>query len=284
MRNLPIISLRLIAFLIFSQLFMGTSCVSSRTYDTAQSRIYKLQQDSLENFRTRQSMEQQILNLQKEYTAFQGQSSEEIAALLAQLDAKSAALSDKDQTLQARAAKLRELQTQIDEQNAALNKLRNTVSDALVNFDSDELTVQMKNGFVQVSLSDQLLFESASARMDPKGQDALGKLAVVLKNNPDIEIMVVGHTDSLPIKTTRYKDNWDLSVDRAVSVVRLLTDDFGLDGARVQATGRSEYFPVAENNSKEGRAMNRRTEILLTPKLEELFDLMDNQPPPTDQD
>lgn len=252
-----------------------TSCVSSRKYDRAQSTIYGLRQDSLENYRLRQSLEQEILNLQQSFTEFQGDANEERAALLAQLDAKSMALSEKDQTLRARAEHLRQLQEQIDEQNAALNKLRKTVADALVNFNSDELTVQMKNGFVQVSLSDQLLFESASAQMDPKGKDALGKLAVVLKNNPDIEIMVVGHTDSLPIRTVRYKDNWDLSVDRAVSVVRLLTVDFGLDGKRVQASGRSSYFPMASNENKEGRALNRRTEILLAPKLEELLQVIE---------
>ncbi len=252
-----------------------TSCVSSRKYDRAQSTIYGLRQDSLENYRLRQSLEQEILNLQQSFTDYQGDANEERAALLAQLDAKSIALSEKDQTLRARAEHLRLLQEQIDEQNAALNKLRKTVADALVNFNSDELTVQMKNGFVQVSLSDQLLFESASAQMDPKGKDALGRLAVVLKNNPDIEIMVVGHTDSLPIRTVRYKDNWDLSVDRAVSVVRLLTVDFGLDGKRVQAAGRSSYFPVATNENKEGRALNRRTEILLAPKLEELLQVIE---------
>lgn len=252
-----------------------TSCVSSRKYDRAQSTIYGLRQDSLENYRLRQSLEQEILNLQQSFTEFQGDANEERAALLAQLDAKSMALSEKDQTLRARAEHLRQLQEQIDDQNAALNKLRKTVADALVNFNSDELTVQMKNGFVQVSLSDQLLFESASAQMDPKGKDALGKLAVVLKNNPDIEIMVVGHTDSLPIRTVRYKDNWDLSVDRAVSVVRLLTVDFGLDGKRVQAAGRSSYFPMASNENKEGRALNRRTEILLAPKLEELLQVIE---------
>ena len=252
-----------------------TSCVSSRKYDRAQSTIYGLRQDSLENYRLRQSLEQEILNLQQSFTEFQGDANEERAALLAQLDAKSMALSEKDQTLRARAEHLRQLQEQIDEQNAALNKLRKTVADALVNFNSDELTVQMKNGFVQVSLSDQLLFESASAQMDPKGKDALGKLAVVLKNNPDIEIMVVGHTDSLPIRTVRYKDNWDLSVDRAVSVVRLLTVDFGLDGKLVQAAGRSSYFPMASNENKEGRALNRRTEILLAPKLEELLQVIE---------
>lgn len=252
-----------------------TSCVSSRKYDRAQSTIYGLRQDSLENYRLRQSLEQETLNLQQSFTDYQGDANEERAALLAQLDAKSIALSEKDQTLRARAEHLRLLQEQIDEQNAALNKLRKTVADALVNFNSDELTVQMKNGFVQVSLSDQLLFESASAQMDPKGKDALGRLAVVLKNNPDIEIMVVGHTDSLPIRTVRYKDNWDLSVDRAVSVVRLLTVDFGLDGKRVQAAGRSSYFPVATNENKEGRALNRRTEILLAPKLEELLQVIE---------
>jgi chemotaxis protein MotB len=275
MKSLRFLLLSVLASFLFLSL---PSCVSSRKYDAAQSSIYSLRQDSLENFRHRQSLEEQILALQQEYTSYQGEAADERAALLAQLDAKSAVLSEKDQTLQARAERLRQLQDQIDEQNAALNKLRKTVSDALVNFNSDELTVKMKGGYVQVSLSDQLLFESASAKMDPKGKDALGKLSVVLKNNIDIEILVVGHTDSLPIKTVRYKDNWDLSVDRAVSVVRLLTDEYGLDGKRVQASGRSSYFPMASNSDKEGRAMNRRTEILLAPKLEELFQVIDSPP------
>src|SRR5690606_19309978 len=131
-----------------------------------------------------------------------------------------------------------------------------------------------KNGKVYVSLSDKLLFKSGSANVEDKGKEAIKKLSEVLSKNADIDIAIEGHTDNVPIKTTTYKDNWDLSVARSVNIVRMICDEFHLDPKRVTASGKGEYFPVANNETTEGRAKNRRTEIVLSPKLEELFKIL----------
>ncbi len=140
-------------------------------------------------------------------------------------------------------------------------------------FDSDELSVEMRDGKVYVSMSDKLLFKSGSDAVEPKGVEAVKKIADVMNKNTDINMAVEGHTDSIPIKTNRFKDNWDLSVARATSVVRILTGD-GVDATRLTASGKGEFSPKADNSTKEGRATNRRTELVLSPKLNELLQLL----------
>jgi chemotaxis protein MotB len=123
-------------------------------------------------------------------------------------------------------------------------------------------------------MSDKLLFQSGSSAVENKGKDALKLLAGVLDKNPDIDILVEGHTDNVPIKTSVYKDNWDLSVARATSIVRILTNDYKIAPTRMTASGKGEYFPKVDNETPEGRAKNRRTEIILSPKLDELMKLL----------
>jgi len=123
-------------------------------------------------------------------------------------------------------------------------------------------------------MSDKLLFQSGSALVDKRGKEALAKLAGVLKVQVDIDVMIEGHTDNKPIKTVQFSDNWDLSVIRATSVVRILTKDYGIQPLQIQPSGRGEYMPVATNETTEGRSRNRRTEIIISPKLEKLFDLL----------
>ena len=263
--------LRLIAigFLLIS------SCVSKKKWVEQNSKISNLEKREADCEKQAAFLTDSLTKVLAEFNEYSLLAEKDRIALLAQLDQKSADLSEKDEALRSRADRLRELQARIDNQSMLVKNLRKSVTDALVNFNSDELTVSMKDGQVQVSLSDDLLFESASSQIDPKGKKAIGKLAVVLKNDPSIRITIVGHTDSIPIKTARYKDNWDLSVDRAASIVRVLTADYGIPGDRIQATGKSSYFPLESNKTKEGRAKNRRTEILLTPKLDELLKLLE---------
>ena len=123
-------------------------------------------------------------------------------------------------------------------------------------------------------MSDKLLFKSGSSTVEEKGRDALSLLGGVLNKNTDIDILVEGHTDNVPIKTAIYKDNWDLSVARATSIVRILTSDYKVVPTRMTASGKGEYFPRASNDTTEGRARNRRTEIILSPKLDELMQLL----------
>jgi len=265
-------------FALLALVLFGTSCVTKKKFDQTELRKNKLMVDSVSTHTELDELNAAKAKLLQEYQQYQGSTEEEKAALLAQLGQRDTELQQMDGALKARAENLRQLQTRIDQQNQLVSKLQQTVSNALIAFDSDELTVEIKDGVVKVSLAENLLFAPGSAKMDPKGVEALGKLAVVLKNNPDVNISVVGHTDSIPIRTARYTDNWDLSVDRAVTITRLLSDKYGVDGKRLQATGRAAYFPVATNSSKEGRALNRRTDILLTPKLDELLQLISNDP------
>jgi chemotaxis protein MotB len=175
---------------------------------------------------------------------------------------------------QQRLAAMREL---MDKQRQAIENLRQKMTNALVNFKPEELTVSIKNGKVYVSLQEGLLFPSGSAEVNPRGKEALGKLAQALNTNPDISAMIEGHTDSIPMRG-KYEDNWALSTARATSIVRILTDTYKVDPVRVTASGRSKYDPVDTNETPEGRSKNRRTEIILSPKLDELMKLLEMTP------
>jgi chemotaxis protein MotB len=212
--------------------------------------------------------------LQGEYESLASTSDIQVSKLNEDLKNKSKELEKKEHLLQDREQKLREMQSIIARQDSIVNGLNNIVKNALLGFNPDELTVEMKNGKVYVSMSDKLLFKSGSADVESKGKDALKKLAEVLNKNADIDILIEGHTDNVPIKTPVYKDNWDLSAARATSVVRLLSNDYGLESKRLTASGKGEFFPVAPNQTTEGKAKNRRTEIILSPKLDELFKLI----------
>jgi chemotaxis protein MotB len=187
---------------------------------------------------------------------------------------KSDELSSKERLLQERERALNELQQVIARQDSVTRRLNDILRNALLGFQSDELSVEIINGKVYVSMSDKLLFKSGSAAVEAKGKEAIRVLADVLDKNRDIDILVEGHTDSIPIRTAVYRDNWDLSVARATSIVRILTGDFKIAPTRVTASGKGEFSPRASNNTPEGRASNRRTEIILSPKLEEIMQLL----------
>jgi len=173
-----------------------------------------------------------------------------------------------------REATINELQNEINSQKEKVNALLNSVKEALLGFSSDELSVTQKNGKVYVAMSNKLLFQSGSATVNKQGKTALGKLAEVLKKQTDIDILIEGHTDTQPIKTVQFKDNWDLSVVRATSVVRILTKEYGVNPLQIVPSGRGEYMPVDNNDTAAGRARNRRTEIIMAPRLEKLMDIL----------
>jgi chemotaxis protein MotB len=212
--------------------------------------------------------------LNQEYESLSSTSDMQVSKLNEDLKNKSRELEKKEALLKEREQKLREMQSVIARQDSLVNGLNTIVKNALLGFNPDELTVEMKNGKVYVSMSDKLLFKSGSADVEAKGKDALKKLAEVLNKNTEVDILIEGHTDNVPIKTAVYKDNWDLSAARATSVVRLLTDDYKIEPKRLTASGKGEFFPVAPNQTAEGKAKNRRTEIILSPKLDELFKLI----------
>lgn len=191
-----------------------------------------------------------------------------------ELKLKSDELIAKEKLLFERESALNEMKKVIARQDSITKRLNNILRDALLSFKSDELSVEVKNGKVYVSLSDKLLFKSGSAAIESKGIEAIKVLADVLNKNKDIDILVEGHTDSNPIKTALYNDNWDLSVARSISIVRILIDEYKIAPTRLTASGKGEFSPKASNATPEGRASNRRTEIILSPKLDEIMKLL----------
>lgn len=173
-------------------------------------------------------------------------------------------------------AALVELQAMLAKKDSISKALRQKVKDALIGFDGKGLTVTQKNGMVYVSMEDKLLFKSGSFDIDSRGAAAIHELAKVLAQNPDINIMVEGHTDDVPYKGRgELKDNWDLSVKRATTVVRLLTENSEINPSRVTGSGRSQYLPIEADKTSLARQKNRRTEIILTPNLDELMQIVD---------
>jgi len=247
----------------------------------------------------RDSLQNRTVNLDAEVSSLQGDTARlhhEIADIKGQL----AGLNDKYNTLnsnyntlndnynatstkvtklsgdlQAREARLKEVEDILHKQDAASQALKDKLQQALLGFQQNGLTVDIRNGKVYVSLTDKLLFPSGSITIDEKGKQALKQLAAVLNKEPDINIAVEGHTDDKKvINLGQIKDNWDLSVLRATSVTRYLSETEGVDPHRLTATGKSQYQPIDPSNTPEALAKNRRIEIVLTPKLDELYNLI----------
>ncbi len=212
--------------------------------------------------------------LDKKYNDLMNENLSQSEQFTIAMQQKTAELEAKERLLRERENTLNELQEMLARQDSITKRLNDIIRNALLGFQSDELSVEVKNGKVYVSMSDKLLFRSGSAAIEDKGKEAIKVLAEVLKKNPDIDILVEGHTDNVPIRTAVYRDNWDLSVARATSIVRILTDDYNIKPTRLTASGRGEFSPRASNETAEGKAMNRRTEIILSPKLEEIMQLL----------
>jgi chemotaxis protein MotB len=178
--------------------------------------------------------------------------------------------------LEARNARLMEMEKMLTEKERVMDELKDKVAEALLGFEGQGLTVTRKDGKVYVSLEEQLLFKTGSTVVDPNGVRALQQLAVVLASHPDINILIEGHTDNVPFrKGSSIKDNWDLSVMRATSIVRILLDAASIDPVRITAAGRGEFLPVDPADTPEARRKNRRTEIILSPDLSELYRILD---------
>ena len=261
-----------------------TSCVSKKKYMVAENgRLAALSRERVLNRNLGQQkdeiakLKQQITDLMSDTTRL-GQAIRDyrksLYSNLSEQEKLNMLLKEKMEKLAEREATINKLQAEVDAQSARLQSLLNSVKDALLGFSSDELTVTEKNGKIYVAMSDKLLFESGSAQVNKQGKEALGKLAEVLKKPHDIDVFIEGHTDNKPIKTVQFKDNWDLSVVRATSVVRILTKDYGVNPLQILPCGRGEFMPVDNNESVEGRAHNRRTEIIMAPKLDKLMDIL----------
>jgi chemotaxis protein MotB len=248
-------------------------CVSNKKYKASQNKIDLLRSDSSYTHHLLSGCDKSLTECGKSLKSTQdivAQLSDKNTSVLKDLQDLSA---NSQMTISAQAKRLADMQKVIAAQKVVMGKLKQTVSDALVGFSPEELGIEIKNGNIYVSLQEKLLFKSGSDQVDPKGKDALQKLSSVLKNNTDINVNIEGHTDNVPIKG-KFTDNWALSVSRATSIVRILTNE-GVDPQHVVASGRGEYFPIEPNTTVTGKARNRRTEIILSPNLTELFKLLD---------
>ncbi|MBI2272502.1 MAG: hypothetical protein EPO58_16815 [Chitinophagaceae bacterium] len=172
---------------------------------------------------------------------------------------------------------IRDLQGSIARKDSLNMALVMNLKGAIGNLDDKDINIKVDKGVVYVDISDKLLFKSGSYEVTDRAKEVLGKVAKVLNNQPEIEFQVEGHTDSVPIKSPGILDNWDLSVKRATTVVRILQDTYGLDPKRMTAAGRSQYVPLADNGTPEGRAANRRTRIVILPQLDQFFKLLETK-------
>ena len=210
------------------------------------------------------------VTLQQRYQKLLADGSAEAARMLKELENNQLELNE-------RSRRVDELEAMLRSREEAINNIRRKVADALTGFEGKGLSISIKNGNVYVSMEDKLLFRSGSFEIDPNGARAVRDLSTVLAQNPDINVMVEGHTDDVPYRPNgQLKDNLDLSAKRATTVVRLLLENKSIQPSRIIAAGRGESLPVDPAKTAEARAKNRRTEIILTPKLDELMQIMEN--------
>lgn len=274
-------------FIIMSALAFS-SCVSTKKYDSLRAQAIRAEREieianerlqALEEARAKLGEDYTALavektrlandyaNLKQSYDQMLQDASAEASRMLRQLD-------QNQRELNARSQRVNELEEALRAREEALGQIRRKVSDALLGFEGKGLTITQRDGKVYVSMDDKLLFKSGSFDIDPNGAKAVRDLAVVLAANPDINIMVEGHTDNVPYRGSgQLKDNLDLSVKRATTITRLLLENHGITPERIISAGRGEWLPVDREDSDIARQRNRRTEIILTPKLDELWQI-----------
>lgn len=275
---------KIIALMVLASVVLS-SCVSQKKYAEMEDSLNKKSQELIdvkadlmkcrvESESRVVSLEQQVESLKKdkektlEYvdnlTVLSKSASDNIKETLSQM-------AKKDEYIQ----HIQKAMNRKDSINLALGfKLKSVLKEG---FNDEDIVVDVEKTVVYISIADKLLFKSGSATISSEAKRVLGKVAEVVGAQPDMEVMVEGYTDNKPISTADMKDNWDLSVKRATSVVRVLQDDFNIDPKRLIAAGRSEYLPLESNDTVEGRARNRRTRIVLMPKLDQFFDLLESK-------
>lgn len=222
--------------------------------------------------------------LQDSYNALEKNSNDALESnmaknreLLAQLEAKSKKLADEQARLDKTASRLNELEAMIAAKEAAMKKLKETLSKALNGFEGKGLTVEQKNGKVYVSMENKLLFNSGSWAVGVEGRKAVVELGKVLGDNPDLSVLIEGHTDDDPYAGSGpIANNWDLSTKRATAIVNILSENAKINKQKLTAAGRSEFSPLASNATPEGKAKNRRIEIILTPRLDEIAEMLNS--------
>ena len=241
----------------------------SDTYDLLTSKSSRYMADKAKE--TKKLLEQ----LEQAQTAL-FEKEDELNNLSNSLDVKEEELKLAEQELSARSIRVTELETIINRKDSMVTALKKSISKALIGLEGEGLTIEQRNGKVYISLEEDLLFASGKYVVNSGGVTALNKLATALSTQTDLEILVEGHTDDIPLSGKGLvKDNWDLSVMRATNVVKVLTKNPSLNPLQLTAAGRAEFVPIASNETKEGRSSNRRIEMILSPNLDDLFDLLE---------
>ncbi|ULQ54765.1 OmpA family protein [Flavihumibacter fluvii] len=272
--------------------FVLISCVSSKKYKSLESQYAgseaknRTLESSLSTCNTdKATLQSENGLLKKQITDLESQNAflkENSTQALSQLESMSVISAQQAESIKrsmenigAKDAYIQTLQQQMAYKDSLNMALVMNLKGAIGNMDDEDINIKVDKGVVYIDISDKLLFKSGSYTVTDKAKEVLGKVALVLKNQPEIEFMVEGHTDNVPFKRDVLLDNWDLSVKRATSVVRILQKDYGLSPQKISAAGRSEYYPVASNDTKENRALNRRTRIIILPQLDQFFKLLE---------
>ena len=259
-----------------------TSCVSNKKYADLEAQQTKTQQDLVDAKADLQSClvdTEHLMELNKSLKEDKARSIQQVENLTVLTQSSSdnikeviAQLSEKDKYING----VRDAMTKKDSINLALAfQLK---KDLAAGIQDEDIQIDVEKTVVYISIADKMLFKSGSATVSDRAKEVLGKVATVVNSKPSMEVQVEGYTDNVPIKTKNMQDNWDLSVARATSVVRVLQNDFEVAPSRLIAAGRSEYVPLASNDTAEGRSTNRRTRIVILPKLEEFFDILEQKP------
>lgn len=259
-------------------LLLSSSCVSKKKY----AELEALQQETQNQLNTatvklnscledKERLNSQIHTLSNQNSALLNNVGS--LALLSKKEAEN--LERSLESIQEKDLKIQTMRDAINRKDSVTLALVTSLKGALGTIAGDDIQISVEKGVVYVSISDKLLFDSGKYNISPRAMEVLEKVATVVKAKPDIEFMVEGHTDNQPIRNAVLQDNWDLSVKRATSVVRTLQEEFGVEPARMTAAGRSYYVPVASNATPEGRAKNRRTRIVILPKLDQFFGLIE---------
>lgn len=286
--------------------FVFNACVSTKVFNDLEARYavvksernaYEKSRDSLQQSwdllnsklgevemylsRSRDSVAKGLRELkdwEEKYTLLKENSEEKIQNSIASNNALLKEIALRKTELQSRSERVNQLEQMIQNQKQALDELKERLSDALLNFEGKGLTVEQRNGKVYVSMENKLLFKSGRWDIEPEGKKALKELATVLEVNPDIAILIEGHTDNVPFSPKgQLESNWDLSTKRATAVVNILLENDNILAENLTAAGRSEFVPIAPNSSAEGRAANRRIEVVLSPSLDEITSLLESK-------
>ena len=289
---------------LFFLLISFSSCVSTKVFNDLEARYAEVKLERNALIKSRDSLQQswdkqnsdlqqvqshlkgardsisEALNELKEweqkYILLKENSEEKIQGSIAENNALLKEIALRKTELQSRSERVDQLEAMIQNQKQALDELKERLSNALLNFKGKGLTVEQRNGKVYVSMENKLLFKSGRWNIEPQGKNALRELASVLEENPDISILIEGHTDNVPFSPKgQLESNWDLSTKRATAVVNILLENEQILPQNLTAAGRSEFVPIAPNSSAEGRAANRRIEVVLSPSLDEITSLLE---------